>query len=200
MLLLLSSLDKRLDKYVLGEKRYLANYFLNAGQKKLVLDLEVAFARKKDSEEKVKRDYIADRIDMAWIVKENNKAILRLIEVKVDTDPRLRSSIDGGQEVLKQMKHYSDFLNDQEQNIQKSYRKIADNYLELNLLNKFSHVDEAADMLKLFKKSGVVDLTPYLLIIKTKENIKGKYDNHAQLLNDELQKNSYNIPIFWDAV
>ena len=165
-----------------------------------MLDLEVAFARKKDSEEKVKRDYIADRIDMAWIVKENNKAILRLIEVKVDTDPRLRSSIDGGQEVLKQMKHYSDFLNDQEQNIQKSYRKIADNYLELNLLNKFSHVDEAADMLKLFKKSGVVDLTPYLLIIKTKENIKGKYDNHAQLLNDELQKNSYNIPIFWDAV
>ena len=204
MLLLLSSLDKSLNKYIVGEKKHLASYISSAGQKPFLLDLEVAFIRKRDQEEKAKsagnRDYIADRIDMACIARIDNKATLQLVEVKIDTDSRLRSSIQGGQEVLIQMKHYRSFIKDQEQNIQESYRMIADNYLKLNLLSKFPNASEALDMLQEFRVSGRVDLEPYLLIIRTKENMKGKYGDHAQLLTDELIKNGYKPPLLWDAV
>lgn len=204
ILQLLSNLDKPLNQYICGEKESLARYLLNPNQQPFLLDLEVAFVRERNQEEKARsttnRDYIADRIDMACIVKEDNNLILRLVEVKVYTDPRLRSSINGGQEVLNQMRHYRAFLKDQKVNIQTSYRNIADNYLGLNLLNKFPHVSEAADILNSFRESGVVDLNPYLLIIGNKKNMKGKYGDHAQLLSEELIEKGYKEPIFWDEM
>lgn len=191
---LLEEPDIMLEKHLTGEKHSIALYIEEFHEKGnfLVLDLEVAFARK--PENKKKRNYVADRIDMACIYLDDNKnPVLRLIEVKEANDKRLKNDYEksGGKkienpkkpEIMTQMKHYSKFIKQERMDgIKTSYQKVAKNY--------FDFIDEGIlsdtyfpkqilgkntqDILKEFYTSPNpnIDSQPYLLIIER----KGEYE------------------------
>lgn len=177
-----------------GEKHTIALYLEKFHEKGnfLMLDLEVAFTRK--PEDKKKRNYVADRIDMVCIYLDDNKnPVLKLIEIKEANDKRLKNDYkesDGKKienpnkpEIMTQMKHYSEFIKKEKMDgIKISYQKVAKNYFDLidegilpdtyfpkQILGK-----NTKDILKEFYTSPNpnIDSQPYLLIIER----KGEYE------------------------
>lgn len=187
-----------------GEKKHLATYLTSSMPKPFVLDLEVAFARRREPSEILgsKRKYVANRIDLAQI---DDNLRLRLIEVKIDYDSRLKSKEEGKQEVVRQMSYYQDFINSEgtrKNKIIESYKLIAKNYMDLGLCHKFPDIGNknSEQVLNEFAKNGTLDPNPYLLIVETGKNWKGRYGNHLEKLKNEFKKHSYKPPQFWSAV
>lgn len=196
------------------EKEKIAKY-LEAQKDKgdfLLIDLEIAFARERDKQEilgtKTKRERVADRIDMACIYLKDGQPILRLIEVKLTNDARLKSDQGADPylepEIIRQMGHYQDFIRTQESNIKKSYKTVAENYLELikqGIIpeNYFSSIGELnpQEILKMFIDRPQIDEKPYLLLLGENRLTKGrKGQNHWQRLL-ELFENKYPKPELW---
>jgi len=91
---------------------------------KALIDLEVAFSISINDKRPC-----AKRVDLAWLESNEGKAVLRLVEVKVDTDSRLRSS-KGSPEVLRQMNEYAFFIDQQKDHIIESYKCVSKNFCE----------------------------------------------------------------------
>jgi hypothetical protein len=183
--------DKFLGKYIRGEKCHLSEYLSVISP--LLLDLEVAFTRERPvvsgSNE---RKYVADRIDLAVMSPD---LILNLIEVKIDTDGRLRSEIDGMQKVLTQMGYYQDFINLEGPAIISSYKQIAQNYIDLDLSRK---VGTTNAVLSEFIKYGSLASDPKLLIIETGKSRIGKNQiNHWERLLAQFKLKKYLPPKTW---
>jgi len=195
------------------EKSEIAKYLEAQKDKRrfLLLDLEVAFARNRDSDEikeETKRELVADRIDMACIYLKNGNPILRLIEVKLTDDARLKSDQAVKPyikpKIIKQMQHYQKFIEIQRSNITNSYKKVAENYLELitqNIIreNYFSSIDglNPKDILNKFRSNPQIDEKPYLLLLGENILTNGRNgQNHWQKLL-ELFKNKYPEPELW---
>lgn len=191
----------------LGEKGLLAKYLATATPKPFLLDLEVAFTRKLTDEEKTERensdkavrDTVADRIDLAVLEKENGKIFLRLVEVKVDCDSRLKSEEEGKQEILEQMRIYKDeLLGSQYDDIQRSYVTVAKNYQELGIASKLGCNHD--EVLEEFINNGVTDINPYLLIIRTKDKDRFMKGRNGICHYERLQKQFetlYPLPRIW---
>lgn len=186
---------RTLSIYVSDEKKALARY-LSEMNSSFVMDLEVAFSRQRDGEEmKGKtRDTVADRIDMARIVMKNGNPLLQLVEVKLAKDTRLRSE-NGQPEILKQMDRYRNFLKDNNEDIIKSYKTVAGNYIELGVADQMNGFGDktACEILKAFSKDPKLDPNPYLLVLGEEKNMKGKL-NHWDKLKELLEKGNYPMP------
>ncbi len=186
---------KHFEKYIRGEKSSLAEYLGRSTPN--LIDLEVAFTREKGPQEKInKRKFVANRIDLAVITDDLK---LQLIEVKVDTDSRLRSEIDGDQEILTQMGYYDNFITGEGLDIIKSYKTVAQNILDLGLAHKVcSTVATAEKLLSAFSSSGTLDPTPYMLMVDTGKNPIGKKGvNHWDRLLKQFDTLGYQPPRTW---
>ena len=188
--------SKYFRPYIRGEKSSLAEYLGRATPK--LIDLEVAFTREKDPQKEIiyNRKFVANRIDLA-VIKDDLK--LQLIEVKVDTDNRLRSKNDGDQEILTQMGYYENFITNEGHDIIKSYKTVAQNILDLCIAHKFcSPVASAEKLLSSFSLNGILDPTPYLLVIDTGENWIGNNEvNHWDRLIKQFETRGYQAPMKW---
>lgn len=165
------------------EKRNLAAFI--ELEKPLLMDLEVAFARRNDRTEK-KRLFVADRIDMAELVIEGESPMLRLVEVKLAADPRLRS--EGEPEIMKQMGYYREFLRTQMSKILDSYLTVAQNYKALG----FTHLD--GELLKRFIERPDLHPEPHLLILGTREELRGRKSCHWTTLLELFKNAEYPEP------
>ena len=143
-----------------------------------------------------KRGYVAKRIDLA-VIEDDLK--LRLIEVKIDTDGRLRSDITRTPKVLSQMKYYKEFIENETINILGSYKSVAQNYIDLDLSNKIAAGTKlSADTLSEFVKGGQLDLDPVLLVIETGRKKVGRNEiDHWKRLLTLLDEKHFNSPRTW---
>ena len=200
-----------------AEKVKIANYLReqkNEGNF-LLLDLEVAFTRKRSTEEtekaKTKKELIADRIDMACIYLKDSNPILKLIEVKLTNDKRLKSDQHvipyKKPEIIEQMQHYQDFIEEERNNIENSYKTVAANYHELisqDIIpeNYFSSIEGISPkkILERFMHNPQIEERPYLLLLGKNSLIKGrKEQNHWQRLLELFLANKYPEPELWPA-
>lgn len=187
------------------EKKCISDYLQQ--ETPLLLDLEVGYTRKRDEEEMKDKDreFVADRIDMAIIDLDSGNPILKMIEVKLESDPRIKSddgklrpNEDRKPEILKQLKKYHDFLSSQKPEIIESYSIVAKNYIDLGIAGRLWNVDRnsAEQILNDFifnlqnNPSNALDLSPYLLIIDTDPNnqteIKNKHFSRLkELIGDK---------------
>lgn len=174
-----------LEKYCppKSEKSKLSNYI--DCEKPLLMDLEVAFARQNNRPEK-KRSFVADRVDMAELIIEGNSPMLRLVEVKLATDPRLRSETKP--EIMNQMGFYREFLRSQKPKILSSYISIAQNYKALGL----THLD--GEMLKRFIERPAIHPEPHLLVLGTRDDLRGRKSCHWATLQELFKKDEYPVP------
>lgn len=167
----------QLKKYVgeKNEKHYISSYLRE--NKPFLLDLEVAFTRTNNRDK-----HVADRVDMAII---NEKMELQLVEVKMDWNnalkskdwsSALKSKDEKKRKVIGQMERYKKFIDNEGKRIINSYKKIAKNYLNLELHNRFPKLGdkEAIDVLGEFADRGTLDESPHLLVIKTGRKFKGR--------------------------
>ena len=198
--------------YASGEKKEIAKYL--EAQKNiggfLLLDLEVAFIRERDAQEITKRKFVADRIDMACIYLKDREPILRLIEVKLTNDARLKSDQAVNPykepEIMTQMEHYLTFINREKNKIRDSYKKIAQNYLELikqEIIpkNYFSSIDGLSpiEILQGFANNPQIEAKPYLLLLVKTDLKRGRNkQNHWKKLL-ELFDNKYPKPELWQT-
>lgn len=193
---LLKKPETYIGPYFCGEKKYLTQY-LRSDQAPAIIDMEVAYTC--TATRSVKRNYVAKRIDLATI--ENNK--LRLIEVKIDTDSRLRSEKDGDQEILGQMGSYRDFIKDQTPNIISSYKTVAQNIIELDLIHKMGGNPKfTLDNLSAFIASkDCLEPDPVLLVVKTgkKKDIGRSNINHWDRLLSQFDNSGFQEPRIWDV-
>lgn len=192
------------DEIFFGEKEMLARYIQKT--QPCLLDLEVAFSRKKTEEEKKRytgegtpRNTIAERIDLARIVPVDGRAVLQFVEVKLVNDSRLVTA--GGEsgneppEVFWQMKKYRDYFLNRE-GVLATYKEAAK-----LMLNDFSLVEKAKDkkLYEDFLSDGVVDTKPHLLIIGSglKKLEEGKNNrNHWQILKSFFADEGFHPPVF----
>jgi hypothetical protein len=216
-----------------GEKALLAKLISNAVPRPFLIDLEVAFTRERTSEElaiahikketatnsidKVIKNTVADRIDLAVLAKSNGRLVLRMIEVKIDYDGRLKSRAEGKQEILNQMDNYkTKFLKAQSQSIITSYKRVAENYKFLGITNMFSGSNPAHTLQQFIDNceisidkndpSLVLDMDPHLLLILSpnEENSNRITEDHLQKLQSKFKgpmamwstKNSDSLDIF----
>lgn len=147
-----------------GEKKALSALLKAHRNELFLLDLEVAFSRQ--SEQKEERP-VADRADLAFIDTSGPMPRLQLVEVKLDTDARLRS--EKAPKIIDQMRRYKEFISRSREEILSSYRQVADNYISLNLEHMVQPSEDSAKVLKDFRAQGEIDPTPYLLIIPHNE-------------------------------
>lgn len=192
---LINEPDLYVGPYFCGEKKYLAQY-LKSHQAPVIIDLEVAYTCRVSTTKK--RDFVAKRIDLAVI--ENGK--LRLIEVKIDTDSRLRSDNDGDQEILGQMKSYREFIKEETPNIIASYKTIAQNILDLDLIHKMGGTPKfTIDNLSAFiANNDCFDPDPGLLVVETGKNKNGKNNvKHWNRLLSQFEQLGVQSPRTWDA-
>lgn len=198
---ILTDPDKAVEGYVVGEKAATIGYIRNMNPRPFLLDLEIAFRRERDSGEitETGRKYVSDRIDVAEIIIMDGKPLLRLVEIKLDSDSRIRA-MNQRPEVLKQMKRYKDFIQREKTAIRDSYRAIAGNYIELDLTHKFPTLNRinAKEILEDFSKCGEICDDPLLLVIGTKENMRAQknvgINNHWDVLVRELGANVKGYP------
>jgi hypothetical protein len=179
-----------------GEKRSLSVYIDR--EEPCWLDLEIAFSRKKESDEVEKRKIVADRIDLAEIVLKDDIPTLKFVEVKIVSDSRLRAR--GNPEIFRQMERYKKFIEDQKKKkgkkagLLKSYKTVAQNLLDFGL------VDGRDDLVERFVEDGDIDDYPHLLIIgDISELEKGAYGNHWGKLCEWTQKEGFPTPIIYPA-
>lgn len=190
---LLISPECYIGDYVCGEKEHLARY-LSSEKSPTIIDLEVAYTCKQKG--KNGRGYVAKRIDLAVI--ENNK--LQLIEVKIDTDSRLRSKKDGDQEILEQMKSYREFIASESANIIQSYKTIAQNIIDLDLVHKMGGTPKfTVDNLQAFiRNEECLALEPVLLVVETGKSKIGRNGiDHWDRLLSQLDKLGFPPPRTW---
>lgn len=178
-----------LEKYCAskGEKSKLSTYIDR--EKPLLMDLEIAFARQNNRSGK-KRFFVADRVDMAELVIEGNSPMLRLVEVKLATDPRLRSESEP--EIMTQMGYYREFLRSQKPNILNSYMTIAQNYKVLGI----TQLD--GEMLKRFIERPEIHPEPHLLVLGKREELRGRKSCHWTTLLELFKKDGYPEPCLHD--
>jgi hypothetical protein len=182
-----------------GEKYWLAKYLSREAQKPFLIDLEIAFSNSHHNQP-FKRDYVADRIDLAEVSMEGSTPVIHLVEVKIDTDPRIRSSRPGGQEVLLQMEKYQRFIDNQKKNLENSFSLIASNYCDLGLQGMFPDLDgiSSSDVLLAIAKNVQIHSQPKLLVVRTGQKVmqgRGQVDHW-----DELEKHiseKYSAPLQW---
>lgn len=165
------TIDCLAKDYVKGEK-YSISYYLEQ-KKPCLIDLEIAFTRRKDKYETKKREKVADRIDLARIVMKDEIPNLQLVEVKLVDDPRLRKK-NGDSEIFNQMRRYKEELIDnQKDDLLNSYKIVAKNMLDLGLARN------EIEWFKLFIEKGRIDDQPYLILIGDISGLTtGKYGNH----------------------
>lgn len=198
---ILTDPDKATEGHVGREKDASTDYIRDMKPEPFVLDLEIAFRRERDSGEMTEagRKYVADRIDLAEIIILDGKPLLRLVEIKLDSDSRIRA-MNQRPEVLKQMKRYREFIQREKCAIRESYRTIAGNYVELDLSHKFPTLNgiNAKEILEDFSKSGEICDDPLLLVIGSKENMRAQKNvgisNHWDVLVRELGANVKGYP------
>jgi hypothetical protein len=192
------------------EKKCISDYLQQ--ETPLLLDLEVGYSRKRDEDEMVGkvREFVADRIDMAVLDLNGGTPKLRMIEVKLESDTRIKSddgtirpNEDRKPEILDQLKKYSDFLSSQNKNIIESYLIVAKNYIDMGIAGRLWNVDKvsAERILNEFiynlqnNPSNAIDLSPHLLIIDTepgkKTDLKNKHFNRLK----ELIGDKYPQPV-----
>jgi len=171
-----------------SEKHGIHSY-INAPEQwenKVLIDLEIAFSLSINGKRPC-----AKRVDLAWLEEaEDGEVILRMVEVKVDTDNRLRSSNENP-EVLKQMQQYEFFLGKQTDNIIESYRTIAENFCvdfpglrppgRSKLMEKF----------KSQEKHTLFDM-PSLLVLITFP-VKNRWEHHYEILKRECENKSWTL-------
>ena len=176
------------------EKKYLCHYLSTVKPEPMVLDLEVAFTRKRDNDtsDLNKRPFVADRMDFARLVLKSGRPTLQLVEAKLASDKRLRAK--DAPKIMEQMERYKGFLVDEKDNIISSYKRVADNYIKLNLLD-WPEVNQ--EHLKTFIDQAELDPQPYLLVLGTEGEMKGqKGFCHLNRLKD-LFRNKYPYPEMW---
>lgn len=196
------------------EKRQISDYLKASdnGNDFLLLDLEVAFTRTLDKEEmerrKTQRYLVADRIDMACLYPGNGMPILKLVEVKLTRDPRLKSdekvNPDREPEIMAQMKHYKHFIDTEKNNIIESYQAVARNYVEFIMegvlkTNYFSSIgiSNPKKVLKAFVEKPLIDDDPHLLILGPDKLKKGKNDqDHWDRLKKLFSDKGYPQPVW----
>lgn len=197
-----------------GEKSSISKYV--QANNPFLIDLEVGYARERTKEEREgkKRAFVADRIDMAILDNDliDGSPILRFVEVKLDTDDRLKSD-DGKRrpgevrlpEILTQMSRYKKFILSQKEHIIDSYSTIAQNYIDMGIASRLGNCGKygATEALELFIEkvknvpSKALDLNPHLLILK-KDPYKDGMGEHINRLN-QLFANDYPSPEMWPA-
>jgi len=151
----------------------------------LLMDLEVAFARRNDQPDK-KRFFVADRVDMIELVIQGNSPMLRLVEVKLASDPRLRSESDP--EIMTQMGYYREFLRSQKPEILASYLTIARNYKTLGI------TELGKEMLNRFIERPELHSEPHLLVLGSREELRGRKSCHWSTLLELFKKAGYPEP------
>lgn len=163
-----------------------------------MLDLEIAFRRSPDDEERIKKKlkgrYVADRIDFAELANKDGQINLQFVEVKLTTDSRIKKEREGIPEVVEQMENYRNFLISQKEHIANSYKTIARNYIELNMYKGFPvlGLNSSKDVLTKFCDSGVIENTPRLLIMGDASAIeKWKTTQHHSKLNGILTSRGF---------
>lgn len=166
-----------------SEKSMLSAYITR--ENPLLMDLEVAFARRNDRPDK-KRAFVADRIDMAELVISEEVPELRLVEVKLATDPRLRSETEP--KIMEQMGYYREFIKSQESSILNSYRTIARNYKALGISRPGDEV------LEQFTKQPKLHPEPHLLVLGTEDQLDGRKNNHWAILLELFEEKGYPVP------
>lgn len=165
-----------LSDYVKGKKnkgeKYAISYYLEQ-KKPCLIDLEIAFTRRKDKYETKKREMVADRIDLARIVMKDDIPTLQFVEVKLVDDSRLRKK-NGDSEIFNQMRRYKEELIDkQKKHLLDSYKIVAKNMLDFGLARN------EIEWFKLFIEKGRIDDQPYLILIGDISGLTtGKYGNH----------------------
>ena len=180
------------------EKSFLSQYF--AEVRPLLLDLEVAFTGERKPEEMAEksRRYVADRVDFARLVIKEAKPVLQLVEAKSANDGRLRAQAQNNPKIIGQMDGYLEFIKREKTQIEDSYRRVAENYLSMNLLGWSS---EDLDCLKAFAKEPALDPQPYLLVLGTRGQMQGRANAcHWQRLERLLGENGYPAPEMWDGL
>ena len=183
-----------------GEK-VLLNMYLKKF-KPLLMDLEVAFARKRDPDEiessKTHRPFVADRMDFAEIEYTDGAAPkLKLIEVKKVADSRLSSIPENNPEVLTQMSHYMAFITNSHEMILQSYKQVAKNMVELGIVDNKMTCDNNSvkDILKEFRVSGELDENPHLLVLGTEKDFSNKTRRgHLKRLTKLFAERNYQAP------
>ena len=145
-----------------GEKKALTTFLRDHREEFFLLDLEIAFSRMSNSKKGEERP-VANRVDMVLIDACGSVPQLQLVEVKLDTDPRLRSTKTP--EIVDQMERYKAFLSKSGRAIRDSYRQVSGNYLSLGLEHMVQPSADSARVLKEFCTQGKLDPIPYLLII-----------------------------------
>lgn len=186
-----------------NEKKAITDYLKN--ERPVLIDLEIAFSRVRDDQEKEGkvREHVADRVDMAVLEMVGDKVVLKMIEVKLATDPRLRAKAPEKPEIIKQMQHYRKFIDDEKEFILNSYKNVANNYLYLGLtdLLDLRSLSDSTLLFKEFAKAGEIDPQPYLLIIGDRNEMRARNDgaNHLDrlccLFNEEQEP--FPQPILW---
>jgi len=196
------------ENHVRGEKQNLADYLKEERDDIFLLDLEVAFTRERKMDEKMDiakrnkkdvnkvRNFVADRLDMAQLEAVGDRYKLRLVEVKRVMDPRVRKS-EGNPEVASQMAKYEDFVKTEKSNIVKSYKRMAENYKDLELHRMFPILKGKTPSYvldKFIEYPGVFE-QPHLLLIGPEAQItnelKGnQYRDHFEVLRVDCKLGS----------
>jgi hypothetical protein len=188
-----------------AEKSMIGKYLVL--EKPALIDLEIAFTRKRELGEKNQKDrqYVPDRVDMAVLEAKCDQIVLKMIEVKLATDRRLRAKDPKDPEIIKQMQRYREFIYNEKENILCSYKKVAKNCLDLgltDLLNLRNPTDSRA-LFQAFADGGSIDPEPYLLIIVDKNDMRAKnginhFDRLCQLFKEE-DNDKFSKPELWKA-
>lgn len=189
-----------INEYAKGEKGGIFDY--QHSEQPFLLDLEVAFARKRSAGElqgKAKsRENVADRIDMARLVLEGDTLVLKLVEVKLDNNKDLRSESEP--RIMGQMSRYKQFIETQGDAILDAYKTVADTYQRLGICRQMPILNglQADAVLKMFKEHGLLDPKPYLLILGSQESLLGKKD-HWRCLCERFDAIGYPVPEIWGS-
>ena len=177
-----------------GEKKYISDYLRNTESQPFMLDLEIAYSKEGAGTKKGS----APRIDLSCIDPASNT--LQFIEVKTLSDSRVRlgkSHIDAdlrdctkeGFEVHEQINGYKKFLVENIEQIQSSYRKIAQNYINIGLANRFPSGGgfSGREILEKFSREGTINSEPFLLLFLDGAKRKGKYGDNIEALKHSFE-------------
>lgn len=184
------------DSGKVGEKHAISAYLRSTNPRPFLLDLEIAYTEKDPDD----GGSSAPRIDMACIDPVKNE--LLLIEVKIGGDPRVRLSKahinkqdrdkdDAEFRVVEQMEKYKKFIYEQDtikKNITKSYRTVANNYIDLELNSRFPGIESFSGkkILEDFGLEGKINPDPYLLLFTEGFNMVGPYGDNVEALKDRF--------------
>jgi len=190
--------NRKLEEYLFSknksgdsEKELLQAYLKS--ESPCLMDLETAFSCK-TTKQGGKRDTVAKRVDLATLEKRGSQTVLFLTEAKVVSDTRLTAE-QGDPEVINQLKTYEAFLTKEKDNIFSSYKRIAENYIEIfpDLLG-----DKERELMSSFLVDGGLAGKPTLLLLAKNGDIKSslqdnKKRDHYGILNDACNDHQWGF-------